>query len=303
MLQHAQRAVTLSESCDEEMVRFPAHLAAGLAYTITGDYARAQWHNEQMLRHATATHDAWSEACAASQLGASLMLLGRLDEAYATLTAAISQLRSLGEASMYGITIWYMLSARLALEHLDAADTLALEGIAALEQIGDRHYRGMLHDQLGLIYMWRGDIAGALAEHRQAQQLLDQIGSVRDAQIAAMRAGYALARSGQPVAGSAQIRASLGWFWAAQSLPNVLDGLALLADLGLAQAGANRPRLLEWLALVQAHPATLPETRTWARRVVLVNTVDLQPDQVAAIHATSAAITINAIIHELGVTK
>ncbi|NTU78048.1 MAG: XRE family transcriptional regulator [Chloroflexales bacterium] len=299
MVQHAQHAVTLSDSFDEAMVKFPAHLAAGLAYTITGEYARALWHNEQMVLHAAATHDAWSGACAASQLGASLMLLGRLDEAYATLAGAISQLRSLGEASMYGITIWYMLSVRLALEHLDEADTLALEGIAALERIGDRHYRGMLHDQLGLIYMWRGDVASALAEHQRAQHLLEQIGSVRDSQIAAMRAGYALARSGQPSAGIAQIRASLGWFWEAQSLPNALDALALLADTLQTQTDADPLPLMQWLALVQAHPATLPEMRVWAQRKLHAGIALLPPAHVAAIQATSPTPSLAALMREL----
>lgn len=299
MVQHAQRAVALSDGCDSQVVKFPAHLVAGLACAITGDYPRAQWHNEQMVQQAAAL-DAWFDACAASQLGSSLMLLGRLDEAYAALTAAVAQLRSLGEASMYGVTIWYMLRACLTLERVDEARPLALEGIAALERIGDRHYRGLIHNELGLVYLWQGDVAGALAEHQQAQQLLEQVGSARDSRIAALRAGYALARSGQFAAGSAQIRASLGWFWEAQILPNVLEGLAFLADLRQSQADADRPRMLQWLALVQAHPATSPETRTWARRAFCAGSAQLPPAQVTAIRAAGAVTPIDAIMRESG---
>lgn len=299
MIQHAQRAVALSDDCTNPTVKFPAHLVAGLACAITGDYARAQWHNEQIVQHAAAL-DAWFEACAASQLGSSLLLLGRLDEAYAALAAAVAQLRSLGEASMYGVTIWYMLTACLALERLDEARPLALEGLAALERIGDRHYRGLIHNELGLVYLWQGDVAGALAEHQQAQQLLEQVGSARDSRIAALRAGYALARSGQFAAGSAQIRASLDWFWEAQILPNVLEGLAFLADLLQSQADVDRSRMLLWLAIVQAHPATSPEIRTWAQRAFHTGSAQLPPAQVAAIRAAGAATPIEAIMRELG---
>jgi predicted ATPase/DNA-binding XRE family transcriptional regulator len=299
MVQHAQRAVALSDGCADQVVKFPAHLVAGLVYAITGDYSRAQWHNEQMVQHAT-TLDAWFDACAASQLGSSLMLLGRLDEAYAVLTAAVAQLRSLGEASMYGVTIWYMLRACLALERVDEARPLALEGIAALERIGDRHYRGLIHNELGLVYLWQDDVAGALTEHQQARQLLEQVGSARDSRIAALRAGYALARSGQFAAGSSQIRASLGWFWGAQILPNVLEGLAFLADLLQSQADVDRSRMLRWLALVQAHPATSPEIRTWAQRAFRAGSAQLPPAQVTAIRAAGAATPIEAIMRELG---
>lgn len=299
MSQHAQRAVALSDGCDDAIAALQAHLTAGLACAITGDYARAQWHNEQTVRHAATVGDPWASACAAAQLGYSLTLLGRLDEAYATLTAAVAQLRSLGEASMYGVTIWYTLSVCLALDHLDEARALALDGIAALERIGDRRYCALLHDQLGTVYLWQGDIARALAEHRRAQHLMEQIGSTREALIAAMHAGYALARLGQPAAGIAQIRMSLRWLWEARSLPNALEALALLADTLQTQANADRLHMMQWLAVVQAHPATLPEMRVWARRTFQTSTAPLPPAHVATIQAASSSASLDAIMREL----
>lgn len=299
MAQHAQRAVTLSDGCDNPIAALQAHLTAGLACAVMGDYARAQWHNEQTVRHAAAVGDPWGCACAAAQLGYSLTLLGRLDEAYTTLTAAVAQLRDLGEASMYGVTIWYTLSVCLALDRLGEARALALDGIAALERIGDRRYCGLLYDQLGRVYQWLGDDAGALTEHRRAQHLMGQIGSAREAQIAAMHAGYALARLGQPSAGIAQIRTALGWLWRAGSLPSVLDALALLADTLQMQADADPLRVMPWLALVQAHPATLPEMRVWAQRKLHAGAARLPPAHAAAMPAASAAAALDALMREI----
>lgn len=300
MFQHTQRAVALSDACDDAIAALQAHLMAGLAGAVMGDYARAQWHNEQTVRHAAAAGDPWGSACAAAQLGYSLMLLGRLDAAYATLTAAVAQLRRLGEASMYGVTIWYTLSACLALEHLDEARALALDGIAALERIGDRRYCALLHDQLGLVYLWQGDTTNALTEHRHAQHLMEQIGSTREALIAAMHAGYALARLGQPAAGIAQIRISLGWLWESRSLPHALEALALLADALQTQADdADRLRLAQWLAVVHAHPATLPEMRVWAQRTFQARVAALPLAQSAAMQTASAPAALDAIMREL----
>lgn len=273
-----QESMEIARQYGDAELLFYLHVNWGYISNFTGDFLEAERLSTESSKYSQELSP-WHTAVSSSVLGISIYNLGKMTEAYQTLTGSLETWRTVGDPRGLCYCLLHLSLVTMMLNEISKTETILQESNQIAEANHDWWSYAFGHDMLGVVSLAQGNFKEALAHLEKAKSRMTEIGDRYSYLHILIHTGQAYAALGSDEKAMQLLQQAYSEAYQARWAPIILDILISLVEMDKALCVEDK---LAIALSVLAHPGLTPMIRTRAERIGDDYQSELTPQQIQA---------------------